>query len=33
VLDQLKQKPKVILKGAENRGPLGVHRYLLGLLK
>jgi HAD superfamily hydrolase (TIGR01484 family) len=33
VLDQLKQKPKVILKGPENRGPLGVHRYLLGLLK
>lgn len=33
VLDQLTHKPKIVLKGLENRGPVGVLSYLTILLK
>jgi HAD superfamily hydrolase (TIGR01484 family) len=33
VIDQLKEKPKVILKGEDKEGPFGVLSYLLSLLK
>jgi len=33
VMDQLTFKPKVVLKGVENRGPMGVLAYLTDLLK
>jgi len=33
VIDQLTFKPKVVLKGVENRGPMGVLAYLTDLLK
>jgi len=33
VIDQLTHKPKVVLKGHQNRGPMGVLAYLTDLLK
>lgn len=33
VLDRLKDKPKVVLEGEDNRGPLGVINYLTSVLK